>query len=86
MILQLNSEPLVKELDLLCISIHMVTHVLCKIVELLNVLIDRTVSLLQIQKLCKLATHCARCQVMATKSDAELTPWHMVICWKCGCV
>jgi hypothetical protein len=60
MILQLNSEPLAKELDLLCISIHMVTPVLCQIVELLNVLIDRMVPLMQIQKLCKLATHCAR--------------------------
>jgi hypothetical protein len=45
MILQLNSEPLVKELDLLCISIHMVTPVLCQIVEFLNILIDRTISL-----------------------------------------
>jgi hypothetical protein len=60
MILQLNSEPLVKELNLLCISIHMVTPVLCQIVELLNVLIDRTVPLVQIQKLCKLAAHYAR--------------------------
>jgi hypothetical protein len=48
MILQLNSEPLVKELDLLCISIHMVTPILCQIVELLNVLIHRTVPLVQI--------------------------------------
>jgi hypothetical protein len=59
-ILQLNSEPLVKELDLLCISINMVTPVLCQIVELLDVLIDRTVPLVQIQKLSKLAVHCAR--------------------------
>jgi hypothetical protein len=59
-ILQLNSEPLMKELDLLCISINMVTPVLCQIVELLDVLIDRTVPLVQIQKLCKLAVHCAR--------------------------
>jgi hypothetical protein len=60
MILQLNSEPLAKELGLLCISIHIVTPVLCQIIELLNVLIDRTVPLVQIQKLCKLAVHCAR--------------------------
>jgi hypothetical protein len=60
MILQLNSEPLVKELVLLCISIHMVTPVLRQIVEFLNVLIYRMVSLVQIQKLCKLAAHCAR--------------------------
>jgi hypothetical protein len=60
MILQLNSEPLAKELVLLCISIHMVTPVLCQIVEFLNVLIYRMVSLVQIQKLCKLAAHCAR--------------------------
>jgi hypothetical protein len=60
MILQLNSEPLVKELSLLRISIHMVTPVLCQIVEFLNILIDRIVSLVQIQKLGKLATHCAR--------------------------
>ena len=49
-----------KELDLLHISIHMVTPVLRQIIEFLNVLIDRTVSLVQIQKLCKLAAHCAR--------------------------
>jgi hypothetical protein len=60
MILQLNSEPLAKELDLLCISIHMVTPVLCQIVELLNVLIDRMVPLVQIQKLYKLVAHYAR--------------------------
>jgi hypothetical protein len=29
MTLQLNSEPLVKELGLLCISINMVTPILC---------------------------------------------------------
>jgi hypothetical protein len=45
MILQLNSEPLAKVLDLLCISIHMVTPVLCQIVKLMNVLIDRTIPL-----------------------------------------
>jgi hypothetical protein len=60
MILQLNSEPLAKELSLLCISIHMVTLVLCQIVEFLNVLIDRMISLVQMQKLCKLVAHCAR--------------------------
>jgi hypothetical protein len=58
-ILQLNSEPLVKELILLCISINMVTLVLCYAVELLGVLIDRIVPRMQIQKLCKLAAHCA---------------------------
>jgi hypothetical protein len=60
MILQLNSEPLAKELDLLHISINMVTPVLRQIVEFLNILIDRIVSLAQIQKLCKLAAHSAR--------------------------
>jgi hypothetical protein len=60
MILQLNSEPLVKDLGLLCIDIHMVTPVLCQIVKFLNALIDRTISLVQIQKLYKLAAHCAR--------------------------
>jgi hypothetical protein len=60
MILQLNSEPLAKELGLLCISIHKVTPVLHQIVEFLNVLIDRIVSLVQIQKLYKLVVHCAR--------------------------
>jgi hypothetical protein len=47
-ILQLNSEPLVKELILLCISINMVTLVLCYAVELLGVLIDRIVPRMQI--------------------------------------
>jgi hypothetical protein len=60
MILQLNSEPLAIELDLLCISINMVTPVLCQVVELLDVLIDRIVPLVQIQKLYKLTAHCAR--------------------------
>jgi hypothetical protein len=60
MILQLNSEPLAKELNLLYISIHMVTPVLRQIVEFLNILIDRMVSLAQIQKLYKLAAHSAR--------------------------
>jgi hypothetical protein len=60
MILQLNSEPLAKELGLLRISINMVTPVLCQIVEFLNILIDRMVSLAQIQKLCKLTAHSAR--------------------------
>jgi hypothetical protein len=60
MILQLNSEPLAIELGLLCISINMVTPVLCQVVELLDVLIDRIVPLVQIQKLYKLMEHCAR--------------------------
>jgi hypothetical protein len=60
MVLQLNSEPLVKEINLLCIRIHMVTAVLCQIAELLNVLIDKTVPLVQIRKLCKLEAHYAR--------------------------
>jgi hypothetical protein len=60
MILQLNSEPLAKELGLLRISINIVTPVLRQIVELLNILIDRTVSLAQIQKLYKLVAHSAR--------------------------
>jgi hypothetical protein len=38
----------------------MVTPVLCQIIEFLNVLIDRSVSLVQIQELCKLAAYCAR--------------------------
>jgi hypothetical protein len=44
-ILQLNSEPLLKELGHLFISINMVTHVLCQVVELLGVLIDSAVPL-----------------------------------------
>jgi hypothetical protein len=47
-ILQLNSEPLAKELGLLCISINMVTPVLHQVVELLGVLIDEVVPLVQI--------------------------------------
>jgi hypothetical protein len=59
-ILQLNSKPLAKELNLLHICIDMVTLVLCQVVELLSVLIDRAVPLVQIQKLCKLVAYCAR--------------------------
>jgi hypothetical protein len=43
--LQLNSKPLVKELDFLHICIDMMTPVLCQVVELLGVLIDRAVPL-----------------------------------------
>jgi hypothetical protein len=46
--LQLNSKPLAKELDLLRISINMVTPVLRQVVELLGVLIYRAVPLVQI--------------------------------------
>jgi hypothetical protein len=60
MILQLNSEPLAKELSLLHIRINMVAPVLRQIVEFLNILIDRAASLAQIQKLRKLAAHSAR--------------------------
>jgi hypothetical protein len=60
MILQLNSEPRVKELSLLRISIHMMTPILCQIIEFLDILVDRAVSLVQIQKLCKLAAHSSR--------------------------
>jgi hypothetical protein len=59
MILQLNSEPLAKELGLLYISINMVTPILRQIIEFLNILVDRAVSLAQIQKLRKLAAHSA---------------------------
>jgi hypothetical protein len=59
-ILQLNSEPLVKKLSLLRISINMVNPVLRQIVEFLNILVDRAVPLAQIQKLRKLAAHSAR--------------------------
>jgi hypothetical protein len=48
MILQLNSEPLAKKLSLLHISINMVNPVLRQIVEFLNILVDRAVSLAQI--------------------------------------
>jgi hypothetical protein len=60
MILQLNSELLAKELDLLRISINMVNPVLRQIVEFLNIFVNRAVSLAQTQKLCKLAAHSAR--------------------------
>jgi hypothetical protein len=58
-ILQLNSEPLVKELGLLCIRINMVNSLLHQIIEFLNILVDRVVPLAQIQKLCKLVAHSA---------------------------
>jgi hypothetical protein len=60
MILQLNSEPLAKELSLLRITINMVNPVLCQIVEFLNILVDRAVPLTLIQKLRKLTAHSAR--------------------------
>jgi hypothetical protein len=39
-ILQLYSEPLAEELNLLLVSIHMMCPILCEVVELLAVLID----------------------------------------------
>jgi hypothetical protein len=83
-ILQLNSKPLTKELGFLRICIDMMTPVLCQVVELLGVLIDRVVPLVQIKKLYKFAAHCASLQVMATESGTELTPQHMVFCWQRG--
>jgi hypothetical protein len=58
-ILQLNSKPLAKELGFLCICIDMKTPVLCQVVELLGVLVDRAVPLVQIQKLYKFVAHFA---------------------------
>jgi hypothetical protein len=49
--MQLNCEPLVKELGLLLIGVNVVTTVLCQVVELLRVLIHRTIPLAQIQEL-----------------------------------
>jgi hypothetical protein len=46
--MQLNSEPLAKELGLLRICINMVAPVLRQIVEFLNILVDRAASLAQI--------------------------------------
>jgi hypothetical protein len=49
--MQLNCEPLVKELGLLLIGVNVVTTVLCQVVELLRVLIHRKIPLAQIQEL-----------------------------------
>jgi hypothetical protein len=59
-ILQLNSEPHAKELNLLLVSINVVAPVLCQVVELLGVLIDSVVPLVQIEKVYKLIAHSAR--------------------------
>jgi hypothetical protein len=61
----------------------MVTPVLCQVVELLSVLIDRMVPLAQIQELRKLVVHCARLHVVTTEGNVELIPWYMVICGQC---
>jgi hypothetical protein len=55
----LNSKPLVKELNFLHICIDKMTTVLCQVVELLGVLLERAVPLVQIQKLWKFMVHCA---------------------------
>jgi hypothetical protein len=62
----------------------MMTPILCQVVELLVVLIDRAVPLVQIQKLCKFVVHCASWQVVAMESGTELAPRHMVFYWQCG--
>jgi hypothetical protein len=49
--MQLNCEPLTKELGLLLIHVNVVASVLCQIVELLGVVIHRTVPLVQVQEL-----------------------------------
>jgi hypothetical protein len=48
MVLQLNSEPLVKELDLLLIYVNVVAHVLCQVIEFCGVHKHRMVPLEQI--------------------------------------
>jgi hypothetical protein len=40
-ILQLNSEPHVKELGFLLVRINVMTPILCQVIELLGALIDR---------------------------------------------
>jgi hypothetical protein len=57
--MQLNIERLEIELSLLSITVNMVITVLCQVVELLGVLIHRTVPLTQLQELNKLAAHSA---------------------------
>jgi hypothetical protein len=59
-VLQLNCEPLAIELNLLLVGVIVVTTVLCQVVELMGVLVDRMISLAQIQELRKLAANCAR--------------------------
>jgi hypothetical protein len=57
--MQLHIERLEIELSLLSITVNMVITVLCQVVELLGVLIHRTVPLTQLQELNKLAAHSA---------------------------
>jgi hypothetical protein len=47
----LYGEPLAEELSLFLISINVVASILCQVDELLGVLIDRVVSLSEIQEL-----------------------------------
>jgi hypothetical protein len=58
-VLQLNCEPLAIELCLLLVGVNVVTTVLCQVVELMGVLINRMIPLTQIQELRKLVAHCA---------------------------
>jgi hypothetical protein len=52
--------------------------VLREVVELLDVLVHTTQTLLQVQELLKLVSHHAHGDVVPTKSRAELSPWHLV--------
>jgi hypothetical protein len=56
----------------------MVGAILREVVELLAVLIHTARTLLQVQRLLKLASHQARRDVVPMKSHVEFSPWHLV--------
>jgi hypothetical protein len=76
--MQQRAEPLMEKRHLLLIGIGVVGAVLREVVELLAVLIHTTRTLLQVQKLLKLASHQACRDVVPTKSRAECGPWCLV--------
>jgi hypothetical protein len=67
-----------EERHLLLVGIGVVGAVLREVVELLDVLVHTTQTLLQVQELLKLVSHHAHGDVVPTKSRAELSPWHLV--------
>jgi hypothetical protein len=72
--MKLSTESFLEQLHLLRISIHVVTSILCQIVELLTVLIDTTKSLLQVPELLVLVAHKTCRNVVTVECLAEFIP------------
>jgi hypothetical protein len=76
---ELSVETFLGQHHFLCISIHVVTSMLCQIVEPLIVLIDLDRSLLHVQKLLLLVAHKTCWNVMTAECLTEFSPQDLVV-------